>query len=280
MACESIQNLAVSYITGKLLETKLAEIHAHLNTCSDCREHYQLTKLVHKAVNEILPSDEHFDHLWQDILRQHEEQHQQHRPAQMSTLAAFVKLVLDIAISLILMPFWLPLVTVISLLIKATSSGPAFHRQMRVGKGGRTFILYKFRTLREPKLQSSAETWALRIDRATPIGRWLRRTRLDDLPQFFNVLKGDISLIGPRPERPEILEKLCQYEPSYAALYTKFRPGLLTPRVSQQYENEDDELAVAIQYLPNDLHYIHNWSFFLDLRIAAAIAARAIRIDR
>jgi exopolysaccharide biosynthesis polyprenyl glycosylphosphotransferase len=146
-----------------------------------------------------------------------------------------------------------------------TSPGPLFYRQQRVGKGGRCFEMPKFRSMVPDAEGDGSAVWADEDDpRVTPVGRWLRRTRLDELPQFINVLRGEMSLIGPRPERPEFTDNLARTVPFYRARHA-VRPGISGwAQVRYHYGNSAEDSEIKLEY---DLYYVKHASLFLDLRI-------------
>lgn len=160
--------------------------------------------------------------------------------------------------------FFLPLFPIIAIAIKFDSRGPIFFKQKRVGKKGRIFTLLKFRTMRK-NAENGTAMWASEEDtRITRVGRILRKFRLDELPQFLNVLKGDMALIGPRPERPEFVQKLEQQIPFYHYRHL-VRPGITGwAQVKYPYGNSVEDALEKLQY---DLYWIKNRSFLLDLRI-------------
>lgn len=162
---------------------------------------------------------------------------------------------------LLLLPF-LPL---IALAVKLTSPGPVLYRQKRVGRYGLVFDCYKFRTMRADAEAEAGPTWAGDGDpRITPVGRVLRRTRLDEIPQLWNVLRGDMGFVGPRPERPEFVEWLSREIPYYHLRHI-IRPGLTGwAQVRYQYGASLEESKEKLRY---DLYYIKNISLSLDLLI-------------
>jgi exopolysaccharide biosynthesis polyprenyl glycosylphosphotransferase len=159
---------------------------------------------------------------------------------------------------------FLPLYPFIAAGIKIVSPGPVLYSQERVGKRGAVFTLFKFRTMVENAENGKAQ-WAQEGDvRITSIGRFLRKFRLDELPQFINVLKGDMSLIGPRPERPEFVDALAQQIPFYSYRHL-VRPGITGwAQVNYYYGNSKADALEKLQY---DLFWIKNRSFWLDLQI-------------
>jgi exopolysaccharide biosynthesis polyprenyl glycosylphosphotransferase len=152
---------------------------------------------------------------------------------------------------------------VIALLVKLSSRGPVFYRQERAGLGGKAFEMFKFRTMREDAEAATGPVWAVPDDpRVTPVGRWLRRTSLDELPQLFNVLRGDMSLVGPRPERPELIGRFTARIPRYV-LRHHVKSGM-TGWAQIHGMRGCTSLHKRLQY---DLFYVKNWSFALDLWI-------------
>jgi lipopolysaccharide/colanic/teichoic acid biosynthesis glycosyltransferase len=168
----------------------------------------------------------------------------------------FIRL-LDIAVSLTLLLLFMPLMALIALLIKMTSQGPVFYKQVRAGKNGVPFVLYKFRTMIDNAEAKTGPIWARRDDdRITPIGRILRKCRLDEMPQLWNVLCGQMSLVGPRPERPHFLEEY----PMLRGIRLAVRPGLTG--LAQVRKDYDLKPHHKIRY---DYLYIQRRSFLLNI---------------
>jgi sugar transferase (PEP-CTERM system associated) len=159
----------------------------------------------------------------------------------------------------------LPLSLAAALAIRMTSAGPVMYRQRRVGQHGRVFLLYKFRSMRIDAEDSTGAVWATRNDsRITPVGRFLRTTRIDELPQLWNVVRGDMSLVGPRPERPEFIADLTKRIPFYGQRHI-VKPGITGwAQVSYSYADSVESTLEKLQY---DLFYIKNLSVSLDLFI-------------
>jgi exopolysaccharide biosynthesis polyprenyl glycosylphosphotransferase len=156
-----------------------------------------------------------------------------------------------------------PVMLVVGILVKFTSAGPVFFRQTRVGLNGKLFTLYKFRSMRQDAEAETGAVWAARNDpRATPLGRWLRKLRLDELPQLFNVVRGEMSIVGPRPERPEFVEEL-QHKIPYYRQRLCVKPGITGwAQVNHKYGDTIDDAVVKLEY---DLYYIKHLSMALDL---------------
>ena len=156
-----------------------------------------------------------------------------------------------------------PVVPVIALAVKLTSSGPVFYRQQRMGLDGRSFELLKFRSMVTDAEQATGPVWASDHDsRCTPIGAILRKLSLDELPQFWNVIRGDMSLVGPRPERPYFVDEFREHIPHYMHRH-RMRAGL-TGWAQVHGWRGNTSLDKRIEY---DLYYIENWSLALDVRI-------------
>jgi sugar transferase (PEP-CTERM system associated) len=173
--------------------------------------------------------------------------------------------IIAIAASGILLLVVLPVIPFVILAIKLDSRGPALYRQKRVGLGGKVFYCYKFRTMRQDAEADTGATWALDDDpRITKVGKFLRTSRLDEIPQLWCVLKGDMSFVGPRPERPEFVEMLTREIPFYG-VRSAVRPGITGwAQVRYKYGNT---LADAKEKLQFDLYYIKNMSLGLDVMI-------------
>lgn len=181
-----------------------------------------------------------------------------------STLFRMVRRVLSVVIALVGLILSLPLLPFVMLAIRLDSKGPVLYRQRRVGKGGKIFNVVKFRTMRQDA-ESGGPQWAGNNDpRVTRIGRFLRMSRLDEIPQLWCVLKGDMAFVGPRPERPEFVDWLSKEIPYYRVRHM-VRPGLTGwAQVKYKYGSTVDDAREKLQY---DLFYIKNASIGLDLLI-------------
>jgi Undecaprenyl-phosphate glucose phosphotransferase len=170
---------------------------------------------------------------------------------------------IDVIISTAALLVLCPLIGLISLLVRATSTGPAFFRQERMGLDGKRFYVWKFRSMYDGAERETGPVWAREDDpRCTPLGRLLRRLSLDEIPQLWNVLSGDMSLVGPRPERPFFVEQFKQRIPQYM-LRHKVKAGL-TGWAQVNGWRGNTSLEKRIEY---DLYYIENWSVSLDFKI-------------
>jgi exopolysaccharide biosynthesis polyprenyl glycosylphosphotransferase len=159
----------------------------------------------------------------------------------------------------------LPIMALVFIAVKVSSKGPALYKQKRVGRNGTTFYLYKFRSMYVDAEARTGPVWATKHDpRVTPLGRWLRKLRLDELPQFFNVLRGDMVLVGPRPERPEFCEILAEKMVWYHMRHV-VRPGITGwAQINHKYAETIEDTATKLEY---DLYYIKHISPALDAYI-------------
>ena len=192
----------------------------------------------------------------------------------------YVRKFISLLLASILTTLTLPLIPLIFVLIKLTSPGPALYKQKRLGTHRRVFDCYKFRTMHADAEADTGPMWASDDDpRITRIGRFLRRTRLDEIPQLWNVLRGDMAFVGPRPERPEFVEKLTAQIPYYNLRHA-VRPGLTGwAQINYGYGSSVEESKEKLCY---DLYYIRNVSPMLDLLIVfytirAVIIGRGVR---
>jgi exopolysaccharide biosynthesis polyprenyl glycosylphosphotransferase len=166
-----------------------------------------------------------------------------------------------------------PAMLLLAILIKCTSRGSVFYRQPRTGQGGRTFEMLKFRSMRIDAEHSIGPVWARRGDkRCTPVGRLMRRWSLDELPQLLNVLAGDMSLVGPRPERGVLIERFRDRIPNYTQRQ-QVKAGM-TGWAQVNGWRGNTSLRRRVEY---DLYYISNWSLWLDVKILAMTLWRGFR---
>ena len=186
-----------------------------------------------------------------------------------------VKRTLDIVSALIALSLLSPILILVGFLVKATSKGPILIRQERVGKSSpseeRFFRMLKFRSMRHDAEKATGPVWAGKSDsRITPLGKWLRRSRVDELPQFWNVLRGEMSLVGPRPERPFFTSKLSEEIPAYNDRVRAMRPGITGwAQVNCEY---DSTLESVRRKLSHDVAYAaHLYGLGSYLRMEAAI---------
>ena len=156
-----------------------------------------------------------------------------------------------------------PIMLISAILVKTTSKGPLIFRQERVGLHNKPFYMYKFRSMAVQEIKDEKAAWTTKNDpRVTGIGKIMRKTSIDELPQLFNVLKGDMSLVGPRPERPQFVEKFREEIPRYMVKH-QVRPGMTGWAQINGYRG-DTSIKRRIEF---DLYYIENWTVGLDIKI-------------
>ena len=180
-----------------------------------------------------------------------------------NTLNIFIKRIMDIIGSIICIIIFSPVMIVVALMVKCQDGGPVLFSQERVGLHNKTFKMYKFRTMRLQTEEEEKNGWSNKNDdRVTKAGKFLRKTSLDELPQMFNVLIGDMSLVGPRPERPQFVEKFKEEIPRYMIKH-QVRPGM-TGWAQVNGFRGNTSIRKRIEH---DLYYIENWSILFDIRI-------------
>ncbi|WP_105618540.1 undecaprenyl-phosphate glucose phosphotransferase [Vallitalea okinawensis] len=176
----------------------------------------------------------------------------------------FVKRCIDIVGAIVALILFSPIMITTALITKVTSPGPILFKQERVGLDRKSFMMYKFRSMVVQNSKSSNTVWTTSNDpRITPIGRFIRRTSIDELPQLFNVIKGDMSLIGPRPERPYYVDKFKEEIPKYMIKH-QVRPGM-TGWAQVHGWRGDTSIKKRIEY---DIYYIEHWTLKMDIKIA------------
>ncbi|MGN0244116.1 MAG: undecaprenyl-phosphate glucose phosphotransferase [Lachnospiraceae bacterium] len=180
-----------------------------------------------------------------------------------NTVNKMLKRIIDIIGSLIAIILFSPIMLVTAILVKKSSEGPIIFKQTRVGLGNKEFSMYKFRSMGVQKASQEKTGWTTKNDpRVTPIGRIIRKTSIDELPQLFNVLKGDMSLVGPRPERPQFVMKFREEIPRYMIKH-QVRPGI-TGWAQVNGFRGDTSIRGRIDH---DLYYIENWTLLFDIKI-------------
>ncbi|MFQ6805828.1 MAG: undecaprenyl-phosphate glucose phosphotransferase [Lachnospiraceae bacterium] len=180
-----------------------------------------------------------------------------------NTFNMVLKRLMDIGGSIFAIILFSPVMLLAAILVKLTSPGPLIYKQERVGLHNRTFLMYKFRSMEVQPKEEEKKAWTVKNDpRVTGIGKFMRRTSIDELPQLFNILKGDMSLVGPRPERPFFVEKFREEIPRYMVKH-QVRPGLTGWAQVNGYRG-DTSIRKRIDY---DLYYIENWTLGLDVKI-------------
>ncbi len=180
-----------------------------------------------------------------------------------NTLNWVIKRVVDIIGSLFALILFSPVMLISAIVIKCSGGGPVIFKQERVGLHNKTFKMYKFRTMAVQKTQDESKAWTVKNDpRVTKFGKFLRKTSLDEIPQFYNILKGDMSLVGPRPERPVFVDKFKEEIPRYMIKH-QVRPGLTGWAQVNGYRG-DTSIRKRIDC---DIYYIENWTFGFDIKI-------------
>ncbi|GAB4321811.1 MAG: exopolysaccharide biosynthesis polyprenyl glycosylphosphotransferase [Phototrophicales bacterium] len=189
----------------------------------------------------------------------------------------FLQRVMDISLSLIVLFFLLGMLPILAVLIRLDSKGGVFYSQVRTGMNGKPFRIYKFRTMHSDAEADGKARFSVKGDpRVTRMGRIMRPTRLDELPQVWNVIKGDMSIVGPRPERPEHIRRLEQQIPFYRTRLV-IRPGVTGwAQVKYQYGSTDEDALIKLEY---DLYYIRNQSILLDINILIRTVYKVIRMS-
>jgi lipopolysaccharide/colanic/teichoic acid biosynthesis glycosyltransferase len=183
----------------------------------------------------------------------------------------WAKRLADVCVALLVTPVALPLVVLAAIAVKIESRGPAFYRQRRVGLNGRAFDILKLRTMRLDAEARTGPVWAVQGDaRVTRVGKVLRRLSIDELPQLFNVLRGEMSIVGPRPERPAFVEQFAKEYPSFTERLA-VAPGLTS--CSHLYMPRTVDAASVKRRLEYDLFYIRHWSLAMDLALVLKTAA-------
>lgn len=181
----------------------------------------------------------------------------------MNTFNRFVKRTVDIFGSIVAIVLFSPIMIMVSIIIKMTDSGPLIFKQERIGLKNKPFYMYKFRSMIVQTEEEESKGWTTKGDsRVTPIGRFIRKTSIDEFPQFFNVLAGNMSLVGPRPERPQFVEQFKEEIPRYMIKH-QVRPGITGWAQVNGYRG-DTSIRKRIEH---DLYYIENWSLGFDIKI-------------
>lgn len=185
-------------------------------------------------------------------------------PQMMKTWEWVLKRMMDLVLSFVACLILAPVYLIIACAIKLDSKGPIFYLQERIGKGGKPFKIFKFRSMYTDAEKTGPSLTSERDPRITSVGNFMRKVRLDELPQFLNVLKGDMSLVGPRPERQFFIDQIVQIAPEYKHLH-KVRPGITSwGQVKYGYASNVDEMVERLKY---DILYMENMSLTLDIKI-------------
>ena len=255
-----VENLTIILLQNKLDEIAitlgLAEYHKLEHIVSMCEKSGVHTKFI-PDYNNIIPTKPYTeDLLGLPVINI------RHVPLS-NALNAFSKRCVDLFGAIVALILFSPVMAVVSVIIKATSPGPLIFRQERIGLQNKPFPMYKFRSMVVQDAASEKAKWTVQNDpRVTPIGKFIRKTSIDELPQLFNVLKGDMSLVGPRPERPQFVEKFREEIPRYMVKH-QVRPGLTGWAQVNGYRG-DTSIRKRIEH---DLYYIENWTLGFDFKI-------------
>lgn len=197
-------------------------------------------------------------------------------PEEFSSPYLPVKIVFEWVVALGALVVLAPIIAMLAVLAKISSPGPAFYKQIRVGRNGQSFTMFKIRTMAHNCESRTGPIWSgVNDKRVTRIGRFLRDTHLDELPQLWNVLKGEMSLIGPRPERPELVDRIERAIPRYRERLL-VRPGLTG--LAQVRRPADLEIEDVRQKLAYDLYYIRRISLGLDMRIVLCTSLHMVGV--
>jgi lipopolysaccharide/colanic/teichoic acid biosynthesis glycosyltransferase len=211
------------------------------------------------ATQDLLSSDAHYHGL----------------DRSMDQPAEHIRIFIESLLALLILPVSMPILLIALVLVRATSRGPVIYAQKRLGRHGRVFTIYKIRTMNRDSEPNGAR-WCVPGDpRITPVGRLLRWTHVDELPQLINILQGKMSLIGPRPERPELVVQIERVYPEYRRRL-KVRPGVTG--LAQVLQPPDTNLSMVSSKLSLDLYYIDRCCFWLDLRIFLATLPHVLRV--
>jgi exopolysaccharide biosynthesis polyprenyl glycosylphosphotransferase len=246
---ERIPALIVAHVSGSA-----NEILKILNYCGDINVTIYMVPSLTDVITGHLKTHQIFGIPLMVLLQDH-----------MPGWQAQIKRLMDIAVSAMVLFFGAPFWFSVAAIIKMNSPGPVIYKQVRVGRNGINFTVYKFRSMYQDAEKRSGPAWATENDpRITPVGRFIRKTRLDEIPQFYNVLKGEMSLVGPRPERPYFVEQLKTEIPWYVRRI-KMKPGITGwAQVKHKYDASIEDVKQKVMY---DLYYFENMSIVLDIKI-------------
>ena len=251
-----VQNLQVQEVVVAIEQDLRRSLFHWLVECQANGVRVSLMPILYQKLYRKIPI-EHIDPSWALYAIQN-------RPV-FSRLDLGLKRLMDLVLATVGLLVLAPILPLIALAVHFDSPGPIFYRQIRCGRAGKLFSIIKFRTMVSDAEKDGKPRWATKNDRRiTRVGRFLRKTRLDELPQLINILRGEMSVIGPRPERPEFVEQLQQEVPFYRTRLM-VKPGLTGwAQVNYNYGNNVEDALVKLQY---DFYYLQSWSLWLDLYI-------------
>lgn len=246
---EKVSGLIISHVS-----TSANEILKVLEYCGDTHVAVYMVPSLMDVITGHLKTNQIFGIPLLVLLQDH-----------MPSWEAQIKRLMDIVVSAAVLSIGAPLWLIVAAVIRLNSAGPAVYHQERVGRNGKLFIMHKFRSMYIDAEKYSGPQWAKENDpRITPVGRFIRKTRLDEIPQFINVLKGEMSLVGPRPERLYFVEQLKQEIPWYVRRI-KMKPGITGwAQVKHKYDSSIEDVKQKVLY---DLYYFENMSIILDIKI-------------
>ena len=246
---EKITGIIISHVSGSANE--ILRIYTY---CGDSRQTIYMVPSLMDVISGHFKTQQIFGVPLMILL-------QDHMPAWEAQVKRYIDIVLSSLVLVVGSPAWLMLAAI----IRATSPGPAIYNQERVGQNGKKFIMHKFRSMYQDAEKRSGPQWASEKDpRITSVGRFIRKTRLDEIPQFFNVLKGEMSFVGPRPEREFFIEQLKTEIPWYMRRL-KMKPGVTGwAQIKHKYDSSIEDVKQKVVY---DLYYFENMSLMLDLKI-------------
>jgi exopolysaccharide biosynthesis polyprenyl glycosylphosphotransferase len=246
---ENITGLIISHVSGSANE--ILKIYTY---CSDVRVTIYMVPSLMDVISGHFKTHQIFGVPLMILLQDH-----------MPAWEAQIKRLMDIFVSSTILLLGSPIWFALAAIIRLTSPGPAVYKQERVGQNGKPFIMLKFRSMRQDAEKLSGPQWALAKDpRITPMGRFIRKTRLDEIPQLINVLKGEMSLVGPRPERAFFIEQLREEIPWYMRRL-KMKPGVTGwAQIKHKYDTSIEDVKQKVLY---DLYYFENMSLLLDMKI-------------
>ncbi|MBN1130560.1 MAG: sugar transferase [Chitinispirillaceae bacterium] len=246
---ERIPALIVAHVSGSA-----NEVLKILNYCGDINVTIYMVPSLTDVITGHLKTHQIFGIPLMVLLQDH-----------MPGWQAQIKRLMDLTASALVLCIGSPLWLAVAAAIRLNSPGPVIYRQVRVGRNGRLFTVLKFRSMYQDAEKRTGPAWATENDpRITPVGRFIRKTRLDEIPQFWNVLKGEMSLVGPRPERPFFVEQLKTEIPWYVRRI-KMKPGITGwAQVKHKYDASIEDVKQKVMY---DLYYFENMSIVLDIKI-------------
>jgi lipopolysaccharide/colanic/teichoic acid biosynthesis glycosyltransferase len=177
----------------------------------------------------------------------------------------FIKTVIDYSLTIIFLFLLIPVILILALIIKITGRGPVIYSQTRIGKSGKPFLLYKFRSMHFGTEEGVPLLSGKKDKRISAVGRFMRKHKFDEIPNYINVLKGEMSIIGPRPEQKYFIEKIIEKAPEYIRLQD-IKPGITSwGQVKYGYASDVDQMIERLKY---DLYYLENRSLWFDFKIA------------